>query len=329
LAETLLGEISASHNIGFSMPDPKGLRLDNTILVTIAFSEAVIFNEAISSLTTVLRFLELIAGRPQGITELMVAVHDDHHAQPDAHLNVHWSMAPMRDSANENRKPHPADLLLDAVREPAAFCNVLVNWINRHEAWKDARGRFAECFAKQNHYDYDRLIGAANMFDILPSSAVPGDVALSDGLKEARDKSRELFKVLPVSPERDSVLNVLGRVGKSYLKQKIRFRAGLVHNQTGNRFPDLTLVTDEAVNCRNHYVHGSEARFNYNNNFGAVTFLTNTLEFVFAASDLVDAGWDIREWCSRPTTMSHPFDEWRINYKPALDALKVLLLSLK
>jgi hypothetical protein len=60
-----------------------------------------------------------------------------------------------------------------------------------------------------------------------------------------------------------SILSDLARVKKSKLKHKIRHRAQFVSSALGARFDELTLVTDEAVDCRNHYVHGSEPSFDY------------------------------------------------------------------
>ncbi|MBD8547476.1 hypothetical protein [Sphingomonas sp. CFBP 8760] len=59
---------------------------------------------------------------------------------------------------------------------------------------------------------------------------------------------------------------------------------------------DLDIVTDEAVRCRNFYVHGTPGSFSYAEHGGVFTFLTGALEFIFAAADLVEAGWDIRKW---------------------------------
>lgn len=163
------------------------------------------------------------------------------------------------------------------------------------------------------------------MFDILPDSAVPRDVQLNDELETAKVECRKIFKNLPQSIERNSVLNELGRLGKSKLKHKIRHRGQFLIDATGEMFPDFFMVTDEAVNCRNHYVHGSKSNFDYSNNFDAVIFLTNTLEFVFAASDLIEAGWDVKAWSKTGTTMSHPFSEYRVNYAQNLQQLKTLL----
>ncbi|TAM83548.1 MAG: hypothetical protein EPN47_05405 [Acidobacteria bacterium] len=163
------------------------------------------------------------------------------------------------------------------------------------------------------------------MFDILPCSAVPPDVPVPKGLQAARETSRNAFRSLPASPERDNVLGILGRIGKASLKQKIRHRAAMIISEVGERFPQLLDVTDEAVDCRNYDVHGSEPKFDYNRNFDAVTFFIDTLEFLFAASDLVEAGWNIRGWSKAGTVMSHPFGRLLINYPEGLRQLKQLL----
>lgn len=322
-ADTVLGWVSASHHPTHNLGGPGGVRLKNTIFVTLAFREAATFDDAIFHTSTLLRYLEILVGRPQNLLKLNLRIESN-----DEHpviLQVYWSIPPKREQTHEEQKPHPADILLDAVKQPEAFSHVLASWLSRQQTWHDARLRFSNSFAKQQHYDLDRLIGSANMFDILPSSAVPPDVQLSPELSNAKEACRNIFKALQRSPERDSVLGAIGRVGKSNLKQIIRHRAQLIIDAVGKKFPELFTVTDEAVNCRNHYVHGSAPCFNYSDNFNTVVFFTETLEFVFAASDLIEAGWDVNAWSELSTTMSHPFARYRINYAMHLQELKALI----
>jgi hypothetical protein len=321
--DTVLGRVSASHNPTHSLGGPNGVRLKNTIFVTITFKESVIFDESILHTSTLLKYFGMLVGRPQNLLTLSLRTESDQ--QRPVFLQVYWSMPPNREPSHEGEKPHPSDVLTDAVRQPEEFSRVMANWLDRHHAWCDARLRFFNSFAEQNHYGLDRLIGSANMFDILPSSAVPPDVQLSDELKAAKEAGRNTFLPLPSSPERDSVLGALGRIGKASLKQKVRHRAHRIVDAVGERFPELLTVTDEAVNCRNYYVHGGEPRFDYNRNFNTVSFFTETLEFVFAASDLIEAGWDVKTWAKVPTTMSHPFARFRANYAAQLHELKILL----
>jgi hypothetical protein len=102
---------------------------------------------------------------------------------------------------------------------------MLEHWLIRDQDWRAARGRFFKSSSKGRAYGHDRLIAAANVFDILPSSAVPPKTEISEELEAAKNRCRDIFKGLPDSPERSSVLGELGRVGKSRLKQKIRYRA--------------------------------------------------------------------------------------------------------
>ncbi len=106
-----------------------------------------------------------------------------------------------------------------------------------------------------------------------------------------------MFKKLPVSAQRDSVLGALGRMKKSALKQKINHRAELLLTNSLSQYSRMNEVIDLAIDCRNYFVHGGEPKIDYTKHFFAtVPFLTNTLEFVFATSDLIEAGWDVAEW---------------------------------
>jgi hypothetical protein len=324
-ADTVLGKVSAQHNPGWGLGGPRGVRIDNVISVSIRAEPPIAFAEAISRTLRLLRFLELIIGRPQNLRDLVIYYVDNgEHPEP---LKVHWSYRPSRDadSTDDRRSPQPADLLLDPIGRSEEFAGVMRAWLEKDEERQDARLRFHNSFAHQRRYSVERLVGAANMFDILPTSAGPNNVELSEGLLDAKRHCREIFIALPDSYERSSVLNALGRVGKPSLKHKTRHRAQYVVDAIGERFSDLVSVLDEAIDCRNHYVHGSPSKIDYSQNFDMVLFFTDTLEFVFAAAELIEAGWDIQTFLATPTSMSHPFGAYLVNYKSRLQALKALL----
>jgi hypothetical protein len=216
-------------------------------------------------------------------------------------------------------------MLLMPIEHPEEFCRVMQTWLKNDEERQDARGRFHTSFAMQRTYTVERLVAAANMFDILPKSAVPQDVDLTADLRQAKTVCEKEFKNLPDSYERNSVLNALGRVGKASLKHKASHRGQLVVTAFGGRPSELLLVLDAAVDCRNHYVHGMSSRIDYSKNFDVVVFLTNTLEFVFGASELVEAGWDIQRFAGRGSTMTHPYGSYLVTYKSNLEALKALM----
>jgi len=323
VADTVLGKISASHGISYKSPGPEGIHINNTIKLNIVFNSAKTVEEAATSVIDILMFLEVIAGRPQNLSELaFLPVSDEEYPKG---LDVYWCMPPHRNNDDQSRKPHPADLPIQAAMNSDEFINVLKSWLERHDEWRNARSRFSMGFAYQNFYDIDRIVGAANMFDILPSSAYSETTAIPPYLVQARDNAREAFQALPVSPERDSVLSVLGRLGKATLKKKARSRAKLITDRIGNLFPELDMVVDQAIDCRNYYVHGSVAKIDYSKHFDQVQFFTDTLEFVFAASDLLQSGWEITAWARKHSSLSHPFAQYRINYALQLSELKKLL----
>ena len=72
-------------------------------------------------------------------------------------------------------------------------------------------------------------------------------------------------------------------------------------------------------------MHGSEGTFDYGEEVAVSAFLTDTLEFVFAVSDLIDLGWDYRFWCSKGSSLSHKFGSYIVDYEINLRMLKQLV----
>ena len=322
-ADTILGRVSASHNPSHTLGGPDGVRLENQIFVSIVFDRPKTFDSAITDTVTLLRYLELLIGRPQNLLDLFLTMKSD--SERAASLQVFWSMKPGRISGNDGQIPHATDILVDAVNQPEEFSLLLKSWLDRTVCWRDARHRFAASFSDQNEYGIDRLVKSANMFDILPDSAVPLETILSEDVKRASAECRAIFKSLPHGPERDSILGALGRLTKNTLKQKIRHRGQFVLKSMANEFPELFTVTDEAVNCRNYYVHGNDPKFDYGDSSFPLAFLTDTLEFVFATSDLIESGWDIKAWSKKSSVLAHPFSRYRLDYTENLRNLKSLL----
>jgi hypothetical protein len=210
------------------------------------------------------------------------------------------------------------------VRESEHFASVTAKWLERQDEWQRARWRFFNSFA-QGVFDINRLKVSANMFDVLPPSATPIDIALTPDLILARQACREILNQLPQTAERDGALDCLGRIGKSSLRRKVGHRTKLVLDQAADQFPELNRVVDEAVKCRNYYVHGTSGSFDYDRNFEAVLFFTRSLEFIFAASDLIESGWNFTRWLKRGTALTHPFGQYKVSYPAAIARLLQLL----
>lgn len=327
-AQTVIGKVHATNNAWATSGGPRGVAIHNEIWCGIDYAAPVTLDTVTFDVTRLLRFFEITVGRPQTLTELRVSPLDP--GKGEAPLRIHWSLGPERKpsfATREEREPQTYDMLMHPAGAPDAFASVLANWLARDDEWLDARLRFSDCFAKQNRFGVDRLVAAANMFDILPKGAAPAVVELDEDLQAAAKVARAAFKPLKQSEQRKSMLDAIGRLGRAPLKAKARARAKIVVDALGpRRFPDIMMVCEAAVDCRNYFVHGSaKPSFDYIANFSAVNFMTMTLEFLFALSDLIECGWDHEPWLSQGTTKSHPFGAYVVDYKWHLSALKKLL----
>ena len=304
--ETVFGCVRVFHRPTPSHPlSTREVGMRNWTLVEISFTEPRLLPETLDAVLSLLRFLGVLGGRPQNIDGIWLDTIGKERTPP---LDLYWTHPPRRPDTWEERSPHPTEILIPVVDEPEHFATVMQRWLAADPERLDARVRFASGFEQQRSFSIDRLVGAANMFDILPDDAFAAVEPLAADVLEAKAIARTAFLALQDSPERASILNALGRLGRATLRSKVRHRAALVSDALREPLTDLDLVTDEAVRCRNHYVHGSPGSFDYAENGSIVTFLTSALEFLFAASDLVDAGWDIAAWRNRGSVLAHPFN---------------------
>jgi hypothetical protein len=325
--DTALGRVTATHCPTGTMGGATGVGLQSRVGISIRPSKPVPFEEILTRLVDLQRLLTMLIGRPQRLEEAWVLVRRRRGDGPiDQRLRMNWSHADTTPSAGTTN-PHPGDVLISPIRDPRAFKEVVTKWLQMDAERKDARGRFSSSFAEGNSYGVNRIVGAANMFDILPAGAVPLTNTLSAEVKAARDLAKSAFKALPPTDEREALLQALSRLGTATLRRKILHRADIVTREVGKRFPQMDTVIREAVRCRNHYVHGSPSKVDYSTNVNALAFLVGTLEFVFAASELVEAGWDIASWCDEMHGGGHPFGDFKSNYALGLSELEKLLTA--
>ena len=324
--DSTFGRVVARHNPTYSIGGPNGVRIENQVRLGIRFDTNRTFHEAFAGLLVVLQYIGIVCGRAQTPSDISLRISGE--GQKQDVLNLYWSMSPGKNIKSDEEKFHPADAILNAIDRPEEFSDVAKKWLNRHDLRRDARSRFSASISNGNKYTVDRLIGSANMFDLLSSEAVPRNVPLSDVVTEARERCRDIIKKLPKTIEIASVLFALSRMDKANLKTKIRHRSRIILDQLSDKFPDLDLVTDAAVDCRNRYVHGGDSRLDYESYFSdAVPFFIDSLEFVFGVSELIEAGWDAKTWSSTPTSMTHPFGSYRVTYRERLTHLKSFLAT--
>ncbi|ADD67396.1 hypothetical protein Dacet_0600 [Denitrovibrio acetiphilus DSM 12809] len=281
---TKLGVISATHNPNIKFPGVHGISIIDSIKLNIRFETQKTISDAIDSIYDLLRFIEIIAGRKQNVSDLTFNLSNDE--EKPVPLSVYWCIPPKRNDDNGSYIPHPSDIPIEGATDSEAFGAVLSNWLNNNEDMRNARARYSNVISKGKRYDIDRLVGAANMFDILIKSKSP------------REKN---------------------------LETKINIRAKLIKDKVGNYFEDLDLVVEHAVKCRKYYVHGTKTEIDYNKNPDMTLFFTDALEFIFAASDLIESGWNMGKWIKEARSSGHPFGMFRFNYSFNLEKLKKII----
>lgn len=305
-----------SHGMGSAL----GVEIRNQIVVNLRFPKPLRLEKTIAKLRIVHSFLELCLGSRQEYQSIKLKP-----AGSKGHklFDLHWSYANTR-VGKTGRHPHEADVLADFGRRRSEFSKLLKEWVDTSEQMSEARWRFGSCFFS-NSYSPDRLIGAANIFDLLPEDRAPKTRQLDEATQALVKDSRARFRSLPESFARQEMLGAIGRIGKASLRDKINHRAAILIQHMGPAFSELTIPCQQGVICRNHYVHGSEASFDYESEFSAVAFITDTLEFVFAISDFLEMGWSYDNWKKHGTTGSHAFGAYCANYALALSRLKKAL----
>lgn len=315
VVDTILGEIKAHHQPTQTLGGPGGIGIFNKVFVTLTPTETLTFKDVIDRLATLLRFFELLVGREQSLFDFNVRLKDQD--ENSSAIEIHRTIAPDPDDSTpqESHAPGPRDVLISTCDDAEQYSLVLTSYMASDNDRRDSRSRLRDALNSRK-YTIDRLIGAANLFEILPDSAYPTKAAISDELKAAKADAKKLFRSLENTIERNSILGAIGRIGELSLKHKVRHRVTV--SELNVHFPQFVDVLDEAVNCRNHYVHGSPGKIDYSSNFELVCFFTAALEFAFGASDLIELGWDFSKWKTKGFSNPHPFGNFVLNYKDHL-----------
>lgn len=286
--------VSAVNSVSGVFPSPSGIRLDNKVRIHAEFADAVNFQSALNSLYELKSFFELIAESRQNIEDIWL-VHKE--ADREFPLSLYLSNEPTETIKN----PHPADVLIPGGSHPVELEAVLREWLKSHGAYRNARRRFLEGFRQGREYETDRLVGAANAFDLLPDSCFKNVTELSpaaalfieDLKKQIKQKSQVDSSVGAI---KERLLDFLGRTSGKNLRAKILSRYANLPQSLQKRLPGMEEVIGHCVQARNYFVHGTPPKLSTENIYEFAPFLTDTLEFIFAVSDLQSCGWNIGRW---------------------------------
>lgn len=303
--------IRALHQPRYGMGGPGGIAIENSIKISLGFDSPTPLREGIGQLITLLRFFQIVAGRKQSVSKLRVRI--DGAKEHEWH-ELHWCLA-WSDKGSDQDNPGPADIPLNGGTDPSGFATVISRWFETDKSAIDARVRFSRSFEQGRAFGPDRLVGAANLFDLLPSTYFEKSYELNSEERAARDEAIRLFTSLPSSDVRDRALGDLGRLGNHNLKSRVLHRAKPVIRDAAGRLEGLEIVLRDAIDARNHFVHGTSASAKKAKLFRENTaFYIRALEVLFAIAELLDCGWNFNTWCRAPKSQSHPFSEFLSNF---------------
>lgn len=323
-ADTKFGRISLTNRTSQGPGSADGIGIDNEVVANLEFAEPHTLSATIRALYTLHSLFELCLGRRQRYQWIEIQLtHSTENGELGFHeeARLYWSLCNKR--VEKDKKTSWKCALLTPDRRPEEFTKVVAGWMNSTGVMGEPRDRFATAFF--GRYGTNRIVGAANMFDLLPESRVPKKKEPDTLLKSSVEQCRKIFGDLPDSFAKQAVLSALGRVGTASLRDKVYHRADKIIAEVGDKFPELHLPCSHAVLARNHYVHGSPASFDYQGNFTEFAFITDTLEFVFAVSDLLDLGWDLKSWMDNGRSMRHAFGAYIVNFPENMQRLKRLV----
>lgn len=308
-ADTALGHISARYAWDISSmqlfpPFPPDLHIQGDIIISLTFLSECSLEFAFGAARKVIYFLAMISGYPVAMVQAAIFPKSMPTWKFEV-LPVPYYL-PVYDSVSRESDTEPI------VKDGEAMAQLLTQWIALGEGvqesensiasrWEARKRYHTSCLLKGHVFDEDRLVAAANLYDLLPSSAVQSDFHVADDFCSAIKAARCIFKKLPKKDDihhtRSRGLADLARLRKPTLKNKIQARAKIFTDQTTPDFDQIRLITDKAVQLRNQFVHGPDSSEEVP--LGLLVVCTITLEFVFVVSELMEAGWeiqDLRQW---------------------------------
>lgn len=311
--ETTMGTLKAWNATSERFPSPSGIELRNRVRVTCDFAVSRTLEGTVDALYEIMPFFELVSQSRQNIENIALT----HVEAPERELPLALHLVNLEHTSVENLEP--TDALVSGGLQPEEFGRTLTGWINTMARRRTARYRFVQGFRRGHKYEIDRLVGAANAFDLLPSSdfdksaSLPPEVeALLSGFEhevKARAKSSS-----QVNNYRDRILNLLGLNRGLNLRNKVFQRYATLSPVLKGKLAGMEEIIGCSVSARNFYVHGTPTKFSAVDLHALSIFFTDTLEFIFATTELQLCGWSAERWAKE--SYSHSRLKWYISNFP-------------
>ncbi|MGY8666163.1 hypothetical protein Q3C01_27955 [Bradyrhizobium sp. UFLA05-109] len=295
------GKISVWNATSGKFPSPNGIELRNKVRVTLEFGAPVDLDAALKAMYQMVSLFELTAQVQQDIEE--ISLRHAHAEDREASLSLHVMHA-------EHRKAetlHPTDALLNGGLQEDEFARVLARWMDTTGSRDPARQRFIGGFRRGSNYTTDRLVGAANAFDLLPSDDFMKKVSaeITSLVDQLIGQVRSAAKAsATINESKEMFLNNLGRIGDLNLRSKVLQRWSTVPPSISSKLAGMPEAIAHSVQARNFFVHGSEIKTSKEAAYELAPFFTDTLEFVFGISELCTCGWNADRWATESYSWS-------------------------
>lgn len=322
LGRTDVGEITLL-DCYRSQESSRGISVKNRPSIQIEFFKPLSFHAILPQALEFMKLLGILGGEALTLKklELVIAARDP--SQSQQNFDVYFSLPP-GGKDTPGRTVLPIDVPVRYHDSADEFQKIVTNWFATNSERRNARSNAIHCVLNFGRYSPQRLMTAASAFDLLPASSKPCGAQGSHEFQNLIEETKVKFRGLEKSPERESILDALGRFNKPNLRKIIEHRAAIVCKLIPDHLPEIEIVIRQAVLARNFYVHGTQGDFDYESNPALCSFLMDTLEFILIAAELIEAGWNIKRWMNEGGSGTYPFSRYLLGYHHNLQALKAI-----
>jgi hypothetical protein len=299
------------NSVSYSSPSAEGIKLNNEVRIILQFKKFVVLADAIKSAFDFRIFCEILSQTKHVISHIQIR----HKIATERGSPL--DLFPSYEEAPPEIKIDHRETLISGGTDKKEFEKVLARWMDTQESHYDARMRITEGI-REDSFTIDRLVGAANAFDLLP-----GNIYQTQKLPKNVVKALSKFKLeakMLKSPFREQFLNNLGLMKGLRLRDKIEARFKSLPAGLKLHFPEMEFVIDHCVKSRNYFVHGTKPKLTIPRTREFMFFFTQSLEFIFVTSELVACGWKYERWLNYAP--KGRFLWYLKSYEPMLDRLR-------
>jgi hypothetical protein len=287
--DTKLGKIKA-HNIIHhgSLGSVTGVTIENKIMVTIDFHNGVSLDEAFKRANLVTLFFRFIGGQGLYFKDISLRkIEHEHNEFTVYHDSCNWGK---EEDEEDDFYTRP---LINVTNH--SFLEILKNWFDKDDR-ESVRYSFYNTYFREI-YSPDRLITAANMFDIFP-------IADNDKKKIIHPDADLLIKNLKnhlktefsdFDEIRNSLLQSIGSITRKSLKERVLDRIEIIRPHLIGHVvcvEDIKFIIGIAIKSRNYHVHGTKyKKLTPEKLFEFQSLFIDTFEYIYAISELIECGW--------------------------------------